>query len=144
MDPITYLLATVDRIVYNLKATWDELTLHKWIRIVIIVGGYLLLRPYLMKLTGSEQMKQHENEEKEANKRAVLSPNDLRGGKAKVQIPTADADDVAEEVTGSEWGTKARKRQRQMLKKILSAEEQRLAEAQGDEDDKDIAEFLEE
>ena len=58
----------------------------QWIRIITIVGGYLLLRPYLTKLAMKTQNKQLEEpldvlKEAQAEKRAeaIISPNTLRG-----------------------------------------------------------------
>ncbi|CRJ86987.1 hypothetical protein BN1723_000215, partial [Verticillium longisporum] len=44
--------------------------------------------------------------------------------------------------TGADWGKKARRRQREVLKMMMDAEEERLAQEQEDEEDKDIEEFL--
>ncbi|SPN97250.1 uncharacterized protein DNG_00764 [Cephalotrichum gorgonifer] len=141
-DPITWFAVAGQRVVSNLTETFDSITLHKAIRLVLIVGGYLLLRPYLMKLTGANQLAQHEKEARESAERAALQPNDLRGGlRVAAEVPDAD-EDIEGESGPTDWGSKARKRQRQVLRKLIDAEEQRLAEAQGDEDDKDIEEFL--
>lgn len=91
-------------------------------------------------------MKAHEEEEAraeaEAQAKAKISPNDLRG---RVQIPD-DTDDEEEEATGTasgpDWGKNARRRQRDMIKRLLDAEEQRLQESLEEEEDKDIEEFL--
>lgn len=93
-------------------------------------------------------MKQHEKEaaetKAEEEKQAKMSPNELRGYK---EIPEDSDDEGGEgqaeaQTTSTEWGKKARKRQRHMIKKILDAEEQRLQELQDDDEDKDIQEFL--
>jgi hypothetical protein len=133
----------------NLVQTFNQMTLEKWIRIVIIVGAYALLRPYIMKLGTRLQMRQYEKEaevaEAEAAKKAQMSPNQLRGF---AEIPD-DTDDEGEgggvttqASTAADWGKKARRRQRQVIKKMIDVEEERLREAQADEEDKDIEEFL--
>ncbi|KAJ4417415.1 hypothetical protein N0V82_006182 [Gnomoniopsis sp. IMI 355080] len=137
-----------DRFTTNFRKSFEGMSPEKWIRIVIIVGTYCLIRPYLMKLGGKAQMKQHEKEaaetKAEEEKRAKMSPNELRGYK---EIPE-DSDEEGEggdaqgQATSTEWGKKARKRQRHMIKKLLDAEEQRLQELQDDDEDKDIQEFL--
>ncbi|ROT39311.1 DUF1531-domain-containing protein [Sodiomyces alkalinus F11] len=139
----------VNRSVTNLRASFEDLTPQKIIRLVVIVGAYALLRPYLMKLGGKFQMRGHEAQEEPedtAAPRAKLTPNDIRG---QAGIPE-DSDDGEEEEEGAEgpaiatdWGKKARRRQRHVLKELLDAEERRLAELQEDEEDKDIEEFLE-
>jgi hypothetical protein len=103
----------------------------------------LLLRPYLIKLGGRSQMKAHEEEaaRADAEAKAKISPNELRG---KVDIPddTDDEDEPAAEASGPDWGKKARRRQRDVIRKLLEAEEQRLRESQEELEDKDIEEFL--
>jgi hypothetical protein len=103
----------------------------------------MLLRPYLIKLGGRAQMKSHEEEaaRADAEAKAKISPNELRG---KVEIPedTDEEDEATGESSGPDWGKKARRRQREMIKKLLDAEEQRLRESQEELEDKDIEEFL--
>jgi hypothetical protein len=103
----------------------------------------MLLRPYLIKLGGRAQMQSHEEESEraEAEAKAKISPNELRG---RVEIPedTDEEDEATAEASGPDWGKKARRRQREMIKKLLEAEEQRLQENQEELEDKDIEEFL--
>lgn len=150
MDGIFNLLyIAYERFTRNLRGTLEGMSPEKWIRIVIIVGTYMLIRPYLLKLGGKAQMNQHEKEaaeaEAEAEAKAKMSPNELRGH--KVQIPE-DSDESDAEGEGqksssaTDWGKKARRRQRTMVKKLLDAEEKRLQELQEDDEDKDIEEFL--
>ena len=104
----------------------------------------MLLRPYVIKLGARSQMKAHERAEADAEElaKAEISPNELRG---HVDLPE-DSDDEIEEIqaeaTGPDWGKKARRRQRNMIKKLLEAEERRLEESKEEEEDKDIEEFL--
>ena len=103
----------------------------------------MLLRPYLVKLGMRAQMNAHEQEEAraEAEYKAKISANELRG---HVDIPddTDDEEEATAEASGPDWGKKARRRQRDMIKKLLDAEEQRLRENQEELEDKDIEEFL--
>ncbi|KAH8764987.1 trafficking PGA2 [Diaporthe sp. PMI_573] len=150
MDGILNLLyIAYERFTRNLRGTLEGMSPEKWIRIVIIVGTYMLLRPYLLKLGGKAQMNQHEKEaaeaeaEAEAQAKAKMSPNELRGH--KIQIPEDSDDSDAEgegQASATDWGKKARRRQRTMVKKLLDAEEKRLQELQEDDEDKDIEEFL--
>ncbi|CAN8095513.1 unnamed protein product [Discula destructiva] len=143
-----------DRLTTNLRKSFDGMSAEKWIRIVIVVGAYCLLRPYLMKMGSKVQMKQYEKEAADTKaaeeEQAKMSPNELRGYK---EIPEDSDDDddqggsgpapgQAGQSTSTEWGKKARKRQRNTIKKILAAEEKRLQDLQDDDDDKDIEEFL--
>jgi len=142
-DPIGMVIRFGDRITGNFRQAVSNLTLEKAIRLVIIVGAYLLLRPYMIKLAGKTQMQQHEKEEAATQEAmAKLSPNSIRG---KVEIPDdSDSDeDAPAQASSSDWGKKARRRQRNMLKKLMDDHERKLALEQEDEEDKDIEEFLE-
>ncbi|KAK4178370.1 protein trafficking Pga2 [Triangularia setosa] len=149
MEDIAHLATTFgDRFTTNLKSTLDNMSPQKWIRVIIVAGTYLLLRPYLMKLGGRAQMASYEDEhaatEAEFAAKAKISPNELRGN---VNIPD-DTDSEGEDEEGggassaTDWGKKARRRQRDMIKKLLEAEERRLQESKEEEEDKDIEEFL--
>ncbi len=83
-------------------------------------------------------MQSHEEEaaRAEAEAQAKISANELRG---KVDIPEdTDDEDEANDSYGPDWGKKARRRQRDLLKKLLDAKEQRLQENQEELEDKDI------
>lgn len=121
---------------HNLGQSFADMTAQSWIRLVIIVGAYLLIRPYLVKLGTKLQEKQYDKEAQEPM--AKISPNELRG---KVHIPE-DSDDDQAESTAADWGKKSRRRQREVMRKLLDAEGKRLREAQEDEEDKDIEQYL--
>ncbi|KAI9828108.1 MAG: hypothetical protein M1832_003635 [Thelocarpon impressellum] len=134
------------RLTTNLSSSVASLSAQDVIRIIIIGGGYCLLRPYLIKLGGRFQARDHEREvdASELSSGAAVSPNSLRG---RVGVPGEDEDDGDEEEeaegSGVDWGRAARKRQRAVLRKLLDAEERaRQEEAEGIED-RDIEEFLE-
>ncbi|GAB1314188.1 Processing of GAS1 and ALP protein 2 (Fragment) [Madurella fahalii] len=142
MDGIVNVASTLgNRFSTNLKATFTDLTPEKWIRVVIVAGFYLLLRPYLIKLGARSQMQAHEQDHVGPEAEAKISPNELRG---KIEIPenTDDEDEASAEASSADWGKKARRRQRDMIKKMLEAEERRLQETREEEEDKDIEEFL--
>ncbi|KAK0719930.1 protein trafficking Pga2 [Lasiosphaeris hirsuta] len=152
MDELITLVSTLaNRIMANLRGSLENMSPEKWIRLVIIAGAYALLRPYIIKLGGRAQMNLHEQEAAEEmlppGKKAAISPNELRG---RVQLPEDSDSDEDEEDTGAttghssatDWGKKARRRQRDMIKKLLDAEEKRLQETKDEEEDKDIEEFL--
>lgn len=150
MDAIfNFFYVIYERFTRNLRGSLEGTSPEYWIRIVIVVGAYCLIRPYLIKLGGKSQMNQHEQEaaaaaaEAEAKAKAKMSPNELRGH--TVQIPEESDDSEAEnegQASATEWGKKARRRQKNVIKKILNAEEKRLRELQEDDEDKDIQEFL--
>jgi Protein trafficking PGA2 len=144
----------------NTSSAFARMTAKDWIRMIIFVGAYLLLRPYLVKFGAKFQQKQFEKqieEEKaeakeqadERRKRkaakAGLSPNDIRVGR-KIDIPGVDTDsedeDEEREEGAAEWGRKARVRQRKTIRKIMEQHEKKLQE-KGNESDKDIEDLLE-
>lgn len=145
-----YVSQGFDNLQRNVYA-YGSMSIREWLRIVVIVGAYLLLRPYLTKGAAKIQADRHAKEmdpEEMVNakaERAVISANSLRG---QVQLPEESDSDEAEVAeaagTGANWGKKARKRQRQMIKRIIEADEKlrRETEAFDDEEDKDIEQYL--
>lgn len=136
-----------NRVKNNLGSSFTNMTAQQWIRLVTLVGAYMLLRPYLLKLAERTQRKQLEKEEAEreaeaAQQRAAISPNELRGRRIEIPDDSDSDDDNNKKPAVAEWGKKARRRQRAMARRMIEENENRLAEAQGDEEDKDIEEFL--
>ncbi|KAF4465858.1 trafficking PGA2 domain-containing [Fusarium albosuccineum] len=119
----------------NLSNTFNNMTMQSWIRLVVIVGGYMLLRPYMMKFVTKGAVRKMEEEDEKEKRKAQISPNELRG-----LIEEEPEIDEEGDGTGADWGQKARVRQRTMLKDLLEAEERRREE---EEEDKDIADLLE-
>lgn len=119
----------------NLSNTFNNMTMQSWIRLVVIVGGYMLLRPYMMKFVTKGAVKKMEEQDEREQRKAQISPNELRG-----LVEEEPEIDEQGDGTGADWGQKARVRQRTMLKNMLEAEEQRRLE---EEEDKDIADLLE-
>lgn len=90
------------------------------------------------------QMKSHERDS--AAEVGSMHPNELRGGK-KVEIPGVDSDSDEESDEegvsgGTDWGRKARLRQRKFIRQRLEEHEKRLMEEKMAESDDDIKEFL--
>ncbi|KAI0452258.1 DUF1531-domain-containing protein [Xylaria acuta] len=129
-----------DRVTNNVTTSITNLTAQQWIRLVAIVGAYALLRPYIIKLGAKHSAKEFEKAQQDV---AEISPNELRG---ELGIPDESDDDDGHdgqgETSAADWGKKARKRQRRMIKQLLDAEEQRLQETFDEQEDKDIEEFL--
>ncbi|PFH62091.1 hypothetical protein XA68_15182 [Ophiocordyceps unilateralis] len=123
----------------NLQDSFSKLSLQSWIRLTVIVGGYMLLRPYIMKLATKTAVRKMEEEDAKSRSEAPaepqLTPNEFRGIKEKLYEAQDDGDG-----TGADWGSRARARQRQMLKDLLEEEERRRA---AENEDADIQEFLE-
>ena len=124
----------------NLANTYNNMTPQHWIRLIVIVGGYMLLRPYALKFITKGAVKRMEEDDarEKAEEAAKLTPNDLRGVSAKLE--EQHEDDQTLDDSSINWGQQARVRQRVVLKQMLEAEELRREE---EEEDKDIAEFLE-
>ncbi|KAH8652365.1 protein trafficking Pga2 [Xylariales sp. PMI_506] len=132
-----------ERFIVNTSASFTTMSAKQWIRLVMIVGTYCLVRPYVLKHAAKVQETRMEKESQEGDAQAQISPNDLRGSSAIHN----DTDEEEEEnataaTTASDWGKKARKRQRVVLKKLIDAEEKRLEDLQADEEDKDIQQYL--
>lgn len=136
-DIMEYLHTLAENFRTNLSETFSTMTPEKYIRLIVVVGAYLLLRPYIMKIGARVQSREHEKEVDPDEMAAAIPPNSLRG---QVQVPDDSSDEG--EGTAGDWGKKARRRQRQMVKKILDAEEELRREQQEDDEDKDIQQFL--
>jgi hypothetical protein len=131
---------------HNIVHMWDGMTAIKYIRMIAVVGAYILLRPYIAKFGERFQEKQHEKEldpYEMGEQKAKLSPNALRGvgGKA-VELEDSAGEEGEGTAADVKWGKKARKRQRMSIKKLLEEKERLLQEQQEDDDDKDIAKYL--
>lgn len=124
----------------NFNDALSNMTLQSWIRLTVIIGGYMLLRPYVLKLSTKVAVRKLEEEDAkskgEEKAKPVLTPNEFRGIKEKLY----EADDGEAGSSGADWGNNARLKQRQMLKDLLEEEQRRRA---ADNEDADIQEFLE-
>ncbi len=119
----------------------SRLQAKDYIRLIAIVGGYCILRPYLIKLGGKHQAKDHDRalDTDETSSPAAISPNALRGQNDIAE--DSDSDEDAAAGAGLNWGKTTRRKQRRTLKQILEAEERRGAVEEADSD-KEIEEFL--
>lgn len=147
-----YIIQGFENLKHNAEH-YASMSLKEWIRIVTIVGAYLLLRPYLSLWAAKLQSAQHDKEidadelaTPATGPKAEISANSLRG---QVQVPEdSDSDDdkpeAVAETSSANWGKKARKRQRAMIKRIIEADEKLRAETEAydDEEDKDIEQYL--
>ena len=103
----------------NLQEAFTSMTMQHYLRLVVIIGGYILLRPQLLRFVGRGAQKQMEKRDamEKAAAQAEISANQLRTGKAVVD---EDEDEYFEgQGTGADWGAKARTCQRLMLKKYV-------------------------
>lgn len=124
---------------HNIENMFD-MDLRSIIRLVVVVGAYLLIRPYLVKGGAKLQEKQHEKvfeADKKREKEALISANSLRG---QVEVPEDTESEEEGQASGVNWGGKARKKQRKVLRQILEKDEKMRLE--DDQDDKDIMDLL--
>lgn len=123
----------IKNFLHNIINVFTGMDTTRWFRLVAIVGGYLLLRPLLLKLGERFQRKQHEAAvATRAGPKARINPNTLRSGWVE---PIEEEDEGEEQVTGVEWGKKARKRQLNAEKREI---QQRLKEEQDEKEIKDL------
>lgn len=130
----------------NIADGFSNMTAQNWIRVVILAGGYMLLRPYLSKMvTKGAVAKMESDDKKEREARGEgddtlphpeLTPNEYRGIKEKLYAEI----DTEGDGSGADWGQTARVRQRDMLRNLLEEDERRRA---AQNEDADIQEFLE-
>lgn len=116
-----------------------------WLRLIAIVGGYLLVRPYVVKWGIDHQKAQLEKEGRktEEERKAAAAANALRGisGEESDEDEVVDEGDAADIKVDGEpnWGRRARVRQRKNIKKVLDEREKRaLMEDWSDEDVSDL------
>ena len=127
----------------NTHEAFTRLTPKDAIRIVIVACAYMLIvRPFLVRLGMRVQAKQHEQANQEADSKARLNANDLRGNFAIPGVDSDSEDELGEksDVKSGEWGRKARLRQRRVVRKALEIQERGLLD---DESDEEIKQFLE-
>lgn len=132
----------------NTTKAFDDLQPKDKIRLIIVVGAYFLLRPYLMKLGAWLQMRDFERQSAklEEEAKASFNANDLRS--TRIALPGLDpADEERDEdetiASATDWGRKAKIRQRAMIRRKLEEHEARLREMEETESDKEIAHLLE-
>ncbi|KAF3190314.1 hypothetical protein TWF106_001988 [Orbilia oligospora] len=138
LTPSLMLSRIQSRIAHNLSGTFGTLTGTDYIRLVAIVGGYLLLRPYLEKLGAKYQERDHARaiDENEQDSMAAT------GQKARVIAGEGyDLDEEDESSDEEGWGRKKRLQQRKERARKKKEIEDRI-KAEEDEEDKEIQEFL--
>lgn len=132
----------------NTASSFTRLTPEKIIQLVIVIGAYaLIIRPLILKGGAKVQAKVHEQDHKDNTGAVEAAPRkalaELRGyGGKEVQLDDSE-DENESAIAGADWGKRARARQRKIVKLALEEHERRLRESREEEEDKDIAEFLE-
>ena len=97
-----------------------EYSVLQIIRMIVILGGYLLIRPMLLKLAGKAQQAAHEKEETQGEEGAAMA-----SGR---QIPGEEEEE--DERGGVKWGAAARRRERERIERM----EERLREEESDDE----------
>ena len=74
-----------NRFVNNSIKSFENMTLQRWIRIILIVGAYLLIRPYLLKGAANrhKRLAAQDAEDLGLNTTGVTNANDWRGAKKR-------------------------------------------------------------
>jgi Protein trafficking PGA2 len=158
-DPLSDLLSAaqvyVTRAAGNLQSTFSRPGWIGYLRLVIAVCTYCLIRPYIIKLGGRFQAKDHERElemlspEEEAKlqlkvKQLQLGPNEAAMLRQRVieQLQNEEDGEVREDGSGTQWGLAAKKRAAEAQEKAMQTQEKRELEDDEAEDMKDIQQFL--
>lgn len=148
-DLVEFLRGYYSNFTNNMSNTLTGFSVRDYIRLIWIIGGYIFLRPYLDKgfkklmESGSAKEQAEDNEDHEAlstDAGVKISANTLRGIREKVEGEQGeDGDSDVGESTGVSWGKSARRKQRKTIEYL----EQELERKMEEEDDKDIADLLE-
>ncbi|RVD88684.1 uncharacterized protein DFL_002860 [Arthrobotrys flagrans] len=125
------------RISHNLSGTFGNLSGTDYIRLVAIVGGYLLLRPYLQKIGAKYQERDHARTVDENEQDSMAATGQ------KARVIAGEGYDLDDDESSDEegWGRKKRLQQRKERARKKKEIEDRI-KAEEDEEDKDIQEFL--
>lgn len=127
----------VDRFTTNLYDTFASFDIYQGIRLVMVIGGYMLIRNFASKELAKRHLEaqvRHDREEKHKQQEAKL-----------IERPVDDVN-VAEASTFG-WGNKTRyrvkKQQEKFEQAIDSLKQQQQQLLNGDDDDEDIRDLLE-
>ena len=113
----------------NLNASVSKLSSKDWVRLVMVVGAYLLMRPYLLRLAARQQEKSLERDLDPVEAKAVekaqregVTAQDIR------QNLDDSGSDGNAATTNTPLGKKARQRQRKVARKVVEEEQQKVKE----------------
>ncbi|EEB05895.1 trafficking protein Pga2 [Schizosaccharomyces japonicus yFS275] len=121
-------------------------TAKDWLRIVIYIGGYMLLRPYLIKWGAKIQEKQHKKSLEQQELEGTIDPEMVHGKETRLHGEFDTDDEEEEENPNAElrWGYSVRRRVREQRKKFLTGENDvHPVFRDDDDDDKDLDDILE-
>ena len=140
----------------NTTNAFHSLNPADYIRLITIICGYLLLRPYLVKVGAYVQEKDHarKNEPFElggdgdgrgkggGGSKALDSSGQRRSRSAIPGVESDSEEDDEGPAAGVDWGRRARLRQRKVVREALARHERQLQELQQTESDKEIEDLL--
>lgn len=128
----------------NLFGMWTGMDATRWLRLIAVVGVYMVFRNFIVKKAEAKQAREHAKTMGEVT--GKIPANTLRAGttgkKVSFEESSEEGEEDATKATGLEWGKKAKKRQKQLAKKQLELDELKRKEAEGDAEDKDIMDLL--
>ncbi|CAB89001.1 protein trafficking protein Pga2 [Schizosaccharomyces pombe] len=129
---------------FDVAGYLQSYSLKDWIRIIVYVGGYMLIRPYLMKLGAKIQEREHRKSLLEGEVDGTLDPEMTHGTKPKEHGEFDTDDEEEEENPDAEfrWGYSARRRIRKQREEYFKNQDKSPLDAYAD-DDEDIEEHLE-
>ncbi|KAL9038465.1 MAG: hypothetical protein Q9214_005268, partial [Letrouitia sp. 1 TL-2023] len=113
----------------NTQTSVQRLGPTEWIRLIAIVIGYLIIRPYLMRLAERKQTAEYE---KAANSHPQVTPNVRRGRGG--DVGRDDEDEEAKSTASYFSSKKARKRQKQAMGKVVNPNVKGMEDSDDDED----------
>ncbi|ODV91018.1 hypothetical protein CANCADRAFT_115723 [Tortispora caseinolytica NRRL Y-17796] len=118
-----------------ITATFEQYSTQDWMKMLIIIGGYILLRPRIQKvfekMADKQQRQFIDKEQKEQEERKV---------KAALEGKNFDSDDDDDEDEEDiSWGRGARRRQKRVIKNIRK----KFEDGYEAESDKEIDDLLE-
>ena len=155
MDQITDRLALyAGNFTSQARTSIERMTPEQWLRLVVIACGYALLRPYLLKLGGKHQQADHEraldlSEAQDLQRASGKVVRDPRDGalRERADVPEdtdsgSEGEGPAGKSAGADWGKKARRRQRRVVRTLLEQEERRKEMEVENESDKEIEDLL--
>lgn len=123
----------------NLADSFSALTLKDYIRLVWIIGGYLFLRPYLDRGFRKLMESGASAAERAKPEAAAVDKSKMSGNGRGLAADSEEDEDGGAKNAVPQWGKAARKRQRKFLKRV----EQEAERKREEEEDRDIADLLE-
>ncbi|CCK72022.1 Pga2p KNAG_0I02360 [Huiozyma naganishii CBS 8797] len=131
-------MGLTDTVYVQLVHMWDGFDVYKLLRLVIVVGGYMLIRTLVQRDLAKRQLKRQLEQDKLRKEGAPATEPAMESAKGP-----AAASSSSSELSQFGWGNKTRVRVKQQQELLASAID-KLREGQFDSQrDDDIADLLE-